>query len=105
MTIWADAGAAITAAFGDPEPIIYTGAGLDGDPLAAIRMDERAPDFSGPGQTLREVTYEVQDALFPSPPRNSDTFTHRGRTWHVQQREHRPEIAAWWLNVSDGGPA
>ena len=104
MTPWDVASAAIDRAFNDPEPIIYTGAGLVGAPLAAIRSDTAAPAFNGAGKTLRTITYEVRQADLPEQPRKSNTFTHRGHLWRVEDITRRDDIGKWELVVTDGGP-
>lgn len=105
MSIWEDAGAVIDAEFADEEPLIYTGAGLVAEPIFAIRSDVPAMDFTGPGQTLRKITYEVQQGDLPQEPRKSNTFTHHGRTWKVEDRTRRDDIGKWELVVVDVGAA
>lgn len=101
---WAAAGAAIDAVFADPEPIIYTGAGVVSEPISAIRSDAAAPSFPGPGDTLRRVSYEVAKAALPGTPSKQNTFTHRDTLWLVQEITSRDEIGKWELVVVDGGP-
>lgn len=105
MSIWATAGAAIDAVFADPEPIVYTGAGLVAVPIAAIRLDELAPDFDGQGRTARRVGYELPFSAMPGTPAKGQYFTHRGFRWNVQQAERRDEIGKWHLDVTQGPPA
>lgn len=102
--IWATAGAAIDAAFADPEQIIYTGAGLTAKPISAIRSDDAAPTFPGPGATLRRVSYEVSKSDLPATPSKKNTFTHRGIVWLVEEITSRDEVGKWELVVVDGGP-
>ena len=100
MDPWAAAGAVIDAAFADPEPVIYTGAGLTDKPIRAIRSDTAAPTFEGPGSTLRQVSYEIALADLPQPPRKSDSFIHRARRWKPEDITFRDEIAKWVLVVA-----
>lgn len=108
MTIWSDAGAVIDAVFADVDPIIYTGAGLVAAALPAIRSDGAAPSFEGAGATLRQITYEMAQGLFPQTPEtDEDTFTHRGRVWSVCQVERVEDVSPpkYLLTVTDTGPA
>jgi hypothetical protein len=105
MSAWADAGAVIDAAFADEEPLIYTGAGLAGAEISAIRSDVAAQDFDGPGKTLRRVTYEIGQADLPQRPDKTNSFIHRGRTWKVEDVTKRDDIGKWELVVVDLGPA
>jgi hypothetical protein len=105
MSIWDDASAAIDAEFSDPTPVIYTGAGLDAEEVEAIWSDVPGEAFAGPGRTLRTVTYEFPQSAFPEEPRKTDTFTHRGRVWKVEDRTQRDDIGKWELVVADIGPA
>ena len=97
--------AAIWEGFADPEPIIYTQAGVELPSMPAIRSDIAAPTFDGPGATLRSIIYEVQHANFPARPTKSDSFTHRGHRWRVEDVSRRDDVGAWELTVVDGGPA
>ncbi len=105
MSIWDTAGAAIDRVFADPSPIIYTGAGLTAGSVSAIRTDDAAPDFAGPGQSARTIGYEVAMASLPSKPSKSDYFTHRGRKWRVIDITTRDEIGKYALIVQDDGAA
>lgn len=105
MTIWDTAGAAIDSVFADPAAIIYTGAGLAAAPVSAIRSDQPAPDFAGPGQTARTIGYEVAITALPNKPSKSDYFTHRSRKWRVIDITTRDEIGKYVLIVQDDGAA
>lgn len=105
MSIWTDAGAIIDATFADGEVLTYTGAGLVGQQLPAIRIDDEAPDLAGPGNTLRTIIYEVAQSLLPQRPDKSNTFIHRGHNWKVEQAKRRDDIGKWWLYVVDLGAA
>lgn len=102
---WQAAGQTIFNAFADPEPIIYTGAGLVEQPLRAVRSDWQAPAFAGAGETLRKITYEIQKQLLPGEPTKRNTFTHRGMRWSVEDITNRDDVDAWELVVSIAGPA
>jgi hypothetical protein len=104
-TAWQAAGQAIIDCFADPEPIIYTGAGLVAQPLTAVRSDWPAPAFAGPGETLRKITYEIQKQLLPEEPSKRNSFTHRGMRWAVDDITSRDDVDAWELVVSIAGPA
>jgi hypothetical protein len=93
----------IFAAFADPEPIIYTQAGVVVGPIRAIRSDDAAPNFQGPGASLRKVTYEVRKRDLPAEPTKRDTFTHRRRKWSITERISLDELDAWQLIVTDVG--
>lgn len=105
MSIWEAAGAAISAVFADPEPIIYyQGASATG-PFPAIRSIQAAPDFPGSGATARETSYEIGFDKLAVRPKNGDTITHRGRTWRVGDVTDLEDVRAWKLIVSDAGLA
>jgi hypothetical protein len=103
---WSAAGAAIRAAFADAEAASYH---RDGGPviagLAVIVMDERAGEFSGPGSSLRKITYEVDQAELGLEPSKRDTLRHRGRKLVIEDITRRDDVGAWWLVISDGGAA
>ena len=101
--IWARAGAAIDKTFG--VEIIYTGAGLTGAPITAIKQDSAASSFLGPGDTLRRITYEVDQADLPQAPTKKNTFVHGGIRWQVDDITKRDDIGKWELVVVDTGPA
>lgn len=103
MSVWTEAGDDIDAEFIDPEPLIYTGAGLSGLPIWAIWSDVPASDFAGPGQTLRKVTYEIKQSDLPERPDKTNRFAHRGRTWKVEDVTQRDDIGKWELVVEDLG--
>ncbi len=93
-------------AFADPERIIYTQDGVVLLPIRAIWTDTAAAGFEGPGSTLRKLTYEIQQSDLPKrPSKTRDSFTHIGRRWAIDDVTKRDDIGAWWLIVSDAGPA
>ena len=54
------------AAYADP--IIYTGAGLDGATITGTKYDVAADAFQGAGSTARRVWFEVQQGDLPQAP-------------------------------------
>jgi hypothetical protein len=105
MSVWDVAGAAITATFADPEPIIYTHKGEKVGEIRAIRSDAAAPAFAGAGSTLRKTSYEIPKTALPGDPSKKDRFTHRGRIWAVDEGTSLDANDAWLLIVSDAGAA
>lgn len=100
---FAAAAPAIFAAFADRERIIYTQAGVELPPIAAIRVDGNAADLLG--STADSVSYEFRKADLPAPPSKKDHFTHRGRRWDVEERKDLQEVDGWRVFVVDAGPA
>lgn len=103
MSIWDAAGAAIAAAFADPDPITYVQGGGALPPFRAIRSEEAAPTFEGAGRTLRTISYEIQQADLPIRPVVGDTLDHRGRRWRVGDVTTLADVGAWQVVVSDAG--
>lgn len=96
----------IFAAFADPEPIIYTQAGVVLEkPIRVIRSEEGAPAFAGAGASLRKLTYEVRQRDLPAKPTKRDSFTHRGRKWSIEDCTRADDVGAWLLIVTDTGAA
>lgn len=101
MSIWDAAGAAINAAFADPEPLVYTCAGKPPVSLRAIRSEHGLDDGTG-----RRIVFEIADtAGLPAAPTKRDNFSHRGRLYAPEQIVRRDDVAAWQLTVSDQGAA
>lgn len=90
-------------AFADPERILYTQDGVVLEPIRAIRTDSAAAGFEGPGSTLRELTYEIQQSDLPKRPTKRDSFIHNGQRWEISDVTRRDDIGAWWLVVVDAG--
>jgi hypothetical protein len=103
MTIWADAGADIDAAFGIT--VTYTGAGLAGVDITAIRGDYAAPNFEGAGKTERSLTFEVAQADLPQRPTGTNTFICAGIKFRVQDVTKRDDIGKWELGAVEIGTA
>lgn len=83
------------------EDVVYTGAGLAGEAIKAIWSDGSAPDFSGPGTTARMVSFEIEKAALPLPPRNGDTILRvaTSELWRVNDVTRRDDVGAWLLVV------
>lgn len=109
MSIWDRGLAAIDAVMQDPDALIYTGAGLVSQPVQAVRLDGPADEFDShvQGNSLRRVEYEVDPVAsgMTADPRKTNSFTHRGRRWVVEQATWRPELGRWRLIVADAGAA
>lgn len=81
------------------EPVLYTGLGLDNEPLNAIPSYEQAPAFEGAGSTLRTVTFEIFYSDLPEKPRKKDVIVHGANVWKVDDITERDDIAAWIVVV------
>jgi hypothetical protein len=97
VTQHADEIAAIHAAFG--EAVVYTGAGLVGATIAAIKSDVPGEPFQGAGATVRHISFEVLQAALPQRPAKGNTLVHGGTTWRVIDIVPRDDVAAWVLSV------
>ncbi len=99
--LWGD----VHAAFAEPQPVRYTGAGLADAPLSAVKSEVPASDFQGPGAgTLRKVSFEVPIAALPGRPRKGNRLVEddgAGEAWTVNQAERRADIGAWVLIVEE----
>lgn len=89
--------AAVRAAY--EEPVLYTGLGLDSEPIEAIPSFEEAPAFEGAGSTLRTVTFEISYTYLPGKPRKKDLIVHGVNIWKVDDVTERDDIAAWVVVV------
>ncbi len=98
---FAAAAPAIFAAFADRERIIYTQAGVELPPIAAIRTDASAPDLLG--SSPEQISYEIRQADLPAPPSKKDYFIHRGHRWDIEERKELHEVAGWRVFVVDAG--
>jgi hypothetical protein len=85
--------AAIDAAFAID--ILYTGAGLEAEALSAIKSDVAASDFQGPGNTLREISFEINDSDLPERPRKGNGIVEvdTGLSWEVNDITPLSEFA------------
>ncbi|MCK0533406.1 hypothetical protein [Sphingobium agri] len=79
--------------------VAYTGAGLIGAAIAAVRMEDTAPPFQGAGATLRKVWYEIMQDVLPSEPRKGDQIVDGGAERKVIDVTRRDDLAAWWVVV------
>lgn len=92
--------AAIHAAFA--KPVRYTGAGLTAGQVQAVRSDKAADAFQGPGETLREVCFEIPVDELPQQPNKGDLLVDRdgaGDSWIVIDVTRRDDVDAWALVV------
>ncbi|WP_156679350.1 head-tail joining protein [Sphingomonas profundi] len=85
--------AAIDAVF--REAVVYTGAGLDAAPIRAIYADEAAQPFVGGGSTLRQVSFELDQADLPERPRKGNVIVRAGVTWKVDDVTDRDDIGRY----------
>lgn len=103
MSIWTTAASGIHAAAADP--IIYTGAGLDGAGITGTKYDVPADAFQGAGSTARRVWFEVRQGDLPQAPgkknsiRHTDQMTGATTLWSVIDITRRDDIGAWDLTV------
>lgn len=84
------------------KPVTYTGAGLTGGSVAAIKSDVAAASFQGNGESLREVSFEIRKAALPEEPGEGDLITESngaGRIWSVIDIAERDDVDAWKLTV------
>jgi hypothetical protein len=91
--------AAIDAAFA--VDILYTGAALEAAPLSAIKSDVPASDFQGPGNTLREISFEINDVDLPERPRKGNVIVEveTSQSWKVNDITLLAEFGKWRLIV------
>ncbi|WP_380873598.1 hypothetical protein ACFB49_42550 [Sphingomonas sp. DBB INV C78] len=85
------------------DPVVYNGAGLDSAAIFAIFSERAAPAFQGPGDTAREVSFEIEQSALPERPRKGNTITDvaTGITWRVIEPTERNDIGAWVLVVEE----
>lgn len=95
--------AAIHAAFA--EPVRYTGAGVTDAPIAAVRSDDAAAAFQGPGMSARQKWFEIRYADLPNRPANGEQLVDAngaGASFRVIEVEDHDDIDAWWVFVEAG---
>lgn len=81
-------------------PVTYTGAGLAGESVDAVVSDVAADVFQGPGDTLRQISFEVLFGSLPGTPDKGDTITDADDTvWVVDDVTRRGDVGAWVLVV------
>lgn len=98
----ANAAAAIHAAFREELPVRYTGAGVTNRSVAAVKVDIAADSFQGPGKTLRQISFEVQQCALPEPPGKGNRIVELdgdGTVWRVIDITRRDDVGAWVLIV------
>lgn len=106
MTAWLDSdnyAAAIHASFA--LPVLYTPHGGIGIPITAVFSDIGAPNFNGPGATVRTITWEVLQSDVGQPDKGDvitggDDLPLRLRgDWSVEDVTRRDDVASWELIV------
>lgn len=103
MNEFSDAAADLHSAYADP--IIYTGAGLDGATITGTKYDVVADTFQGAGSTARRVWFEVQQGDLPQAPakrnaiQHTDPMTGATTNWAVIDIARRDDIGAFDLTV------
>ncbi|HVJ02355.1 MAG TPA: hypothetical protein VM662_09245 [Sphingomonas sp.] len=94
----ADALGAIRARYS--APVTYTGAGLNGASIPAIRSDSGAATAQGLEGRAARVSFEIETALLPQEPRIGNLIVEAdGGRWSVIDRAPLPDVAAWLLFV------
>ena len=81
------------------EPVIYTGAGLNGETIGAIPSEDRAPAFQGAGSTLRSLSFEIAYSTLPERPRKGNEIVWKGKPYSVDDITEHDDIEAWGLGV------
>lgn len=102
MSEFSDAAADLHAAFADP--ILYTGAGLNGASITGTKYDVAGAAFQGDGETARHVWFEIQQHDLPQEPGRDkivhlDPMTGQTTVWRVTDKKRRDDIGAWDLTV------
>lgn len=84
------------------KPVAYTGTGLTGGVVKAVKSDEAAQSFHEHGETLREVSFEIRKAALTGNPEEGDLIAEdsgAGRIWSVNDIAERDDVDAWKLTV------
>lgn len=81
--------------------VIYTGAGLAGETILAIRSVIPGDDFQGYNGKGSRTTFEVDRGLLPQRPSKSDTILDGGTLWRVIDVNERRDIGRWQLTVEE----
>lgn len=88
------------------ESVAFTGAGLNGGTIVAVHSDRRGAPFEGLGETVREVSFEIDQQLLPLDPRKGNLIVQAdGRRWRVIEPRRRDDIARWELVVEEAPDA
>lgn len=78
----------------------YTGAGLSADDISAVKFDQPADPFQGPGSTARMIKFEIlKSALSVKPDKEDEIVEASGVDWSVIDITDRDDIGAWHLIV------
>ncbi len=86
-------------------PVAYTGAGLDGDAIDAIRTDWRAASFQGFEGKSSSLSFEIRKALLPERPDKTDVVVEAsGARWSPIDIDERDDVDAWVLFVEEAQP-
>lgn len=89
-----------------PCPVLYTGAGLDAQPVSSIKSDTAGQPFQGFEGRPREVSFEIAQALLPGEPDKHNLIEElTGERWEVIDITDRDDIGAWVFIVEEAPPA
>lgn len=92
------ANAAIRSKYGTL--VAYTGAGLDGDMIVAIRSDTDAAMLQGYDGSPARVTFEIERSQLPQDARKGHRIVEQsGAAWSVIDPDFRQGIDSWVLGV------
>lgn len=95
--------AAIESVYG--APVTYSGAGLDGVSVVAIRTDWRAAAFQGFEGKASSLSFEIQKADLPERPDKRDIIVEaNGARWSPIDIDERDDVDAWVLFVEEAAP-
>lgn len=81
--------------------VAYTGAGLAGENVSAVKSDVAADEFPGPGATARHISFEIGKALLPERPAKRDVIVDAAGRWSVIEVASRDDVSAWVLSVEE----
>lgn len=80
--------------------VLYTGAGLAGVEVLAVKSDVPADAFQGAGSSLRQILFEIGQSALPQEPAQGDLLAEGGDVWRVTEVRRRDDVRAWELVVS-----
>lgn len=82
--------------------VAYTGAGLNGGFVKAIKSDTAAEPYQGFAGTARRVTFEIAVADLPQKPANGNGIVEgSGASWKVRDASFHGDVASWVLTVEE----
>ncbi|TVV75550.1 head-tail joining protein [Sphingomonas solaris] len=81
------------------KPVLYTGGGLVSAPITAIYSDTSGAPFNGPGNTVRQVSFEIEQSALPQRPRKNDVIERAGVRWKANDITDRDDIGRWVVVV------